>query len=134
MQRGACIAVAFFCLVFLTAPAKAGDVLTLRNALQRAAQGNKTLDAARRALGIFEGQVLTAKAIPNPEFDVQFSQLATRSPSFSDSAKDFTLQQTIELGGKRKLRTRAAREQLSAEQSRYEALHLDIDQQVKQAY
>src|SRR5579885_523278 len=121
MRRLFAIAVVLLSFVLFSASTRAGDVLTLRNALQRAAQGNKTLEAARRTLGVFEGQVLTAKAIPNPEFDAQFSQISTHNPSFSDSAKDYTLQQTIELGGKRKLRTNAARAELSAEQAKYEA-------------
>ncbi len=134
MRRVFFIVVVLCCVPFSARPSSTEGLLTLREALQRAGAGNKTLDSARKSLGIFEGQVLTAKAIPNPEFDFNLSQVSTDNPSLSDSAKDFSLQQTIETGGKRKLRTKAAKAQLSAEEARYDALKLDIEQQVKQAY
>jgi outer membrane protein, heavy metal efflux system len=122
------------CLTVFFPPSAWAETLTLENALKQAGAHNKTLDGARKALGIFEGQVQSAKALPNPEFDALFSQIATHDPSFSDSAKDFTLQQTIETGGKRKLRTQAARAELSSGQARYEAMKLDVERQVKEAY
>src|SRR5262245_53423114 len=96
------------CLAVFFPSAAGAETLTLENALAQADASNKTLEIARKALGIFEGQVQTARALPNPEFDLLFSQIGTQHASLSDSAQDFTLQQTIETGGKRKLRTQAA--------------------------
>ena len=78
--------------------------LTLAHALQLAQDHNPGLSAARHALAASDGAVQQAAAWPNSQLavEVEDTRRATRTTTY-------TLSQTVELGGKRRARTDAAR-------------------------
>ena len=52
----------------------------------------------------------------------------------SEISRDYTLQQTFEIGGKRKLRTQSASATYESQKEQYRAQELDLLRQAKEAY
>ena len=135
MNQKMLIAAALFLLFFPQGNARAEETLKLGTVLDEVEKNNPTLAAARKGIEVFEGQVATAREIPNPEVDVSVTKLPFGGPYVSgDISRDYTLQQTFEIGGKRKLRTQSARANLENQREGLRAQGLDLFKQAKEAY
>lgn len=108
------------------------EALSLKDALSKAAQSNLSLQVANKELKILEGRVLQARSVSNPEVEAKVDEIPVSGGG--DTAKEFGLAQEISMGGKRSLRTQAARYELEAAQAQYQALSLEVVREVKEAY
>lgn len=125
----------FFCsLVYSAKIVQGEEVLTLKNVLDKAQKSNLTLEAARKELRILEGRLIQARAVPNPKIEGTVDQIATQDPQFSDSAREIGVDQTIEIGNKRSLRTKISESELEAAKARYQGSVLELLRQVKESY
>src|SRR5450759_3147409 len=90
------------------------DALTLREAETRLADKNREVQTARRALDAAEAGAQVANARPNPNLSVQNIGISSRngigSGRLTEKIVDTTvrLDQVVERGGKRQLRSDAA--------------------------
>lgn len=107
--------------------------LTLQEALKRASDHNLSLKAARSELKIFDGNVIQAGAISNPEIEGGIAEIPFGG-SDEPLPKEIGIQQTIQLGGKRSLKRESARSELEAARAQYRVLELEIFRQVKETY
>jgi outer membrane protein, heavy metal efflux system len=103
--------------------------LTLQQALQQAFKRNAELAAAALEVKAVEASILQAGARPNPEIAtlLEDTRKATRTTTIQ-------LNQTLELGGKRDARIRAAEKGRDAAQADYLATRADIQAAVIGAY
>lgn len=124
----------FACLLITTGAGRGDDLLRLPAVLDRALTGNLTLAASRRDLRTLEGRVVQAGAVPNPDAEAGVSKVDPREPSGGGSASEASLQQTVEIWGKRGLRREVARAELEAGRARVRALERDVIRQAKEAY
>lgn len=100
--------------------------LTLEQALQQAFQQSPHAHAERARLEVLEADITTAKARPNP--------IALTDAGVAEQTYRVGIEQTFELGGKRKHRTALALALRDAEQAEIQAALLDLRAQVRQAY
>lgn len=113
-----CIAAQLLLLLVLTTfPARAieGDI-TLEQALERFYAYNYDILISKYDIDKTFGDFLTAKLRPNPSFTFNYTGLSTEHglSSTDNSQIAARLDQLIELGGKRRLRTQSAKETLEA--------------------
>ncbi len=102
------------------------ETLTLDKAFEIAIQNNLQLKAVQAKLGISEAEIKTAKARPNPNF--------VSNGGVAQDTYQIGIQQTIELGGKRRRRTAVAKAQWNVVQSEIDEALLSLRTAVRQAY
>lgn len=108
--------------------------MSLKVVLNEVAQSNLTLRTARQELGVLEGRVTQAKAIPNPEVEGGVNTIPFRSEPDDENSKELGISQTFEIWGKRRLRTKSAASDLESARADYRALEKDIFRQTKETY
>lgn len=122
----------FISLFLLPVMAFTQETLSLKDALDKAVQSNLSLIAARKELGILEGRVRQASAVPNPDIEVGAAEMPFSGSG--DTTKEVGAEQTIEIWGKRFLRKKAAQAELDVARAQYGVLKLDVWRRVKEAY
>jgi len=111
--RMVCAAAGLAVVAIASAPAAlaqaSSKVLTLQQALSRAAAANPRLAAAGFDVGIADGRRRQAGAVPNPEASVEVDNILGSGAYRGTRSAETTLQlsQLIELGGKRQARIAA---------------------------
>ena len=110
--------------------------LTLAEALRLAAERNPTLAAARNLVEAAEADRRTARQRPNPAFtfESQGQPLFNPSPLYDDHEYVFRVDQELELGGRRRLRTRVAEQGIDAAKARQLDALRRLEFEVKRAY
>lgn len=104
-----------------------GGVLTLRQALQQAANASPRLDVADRNIGMSEGRRQQAGALPNPTIGIEVDNFAPgNAQSVGGAETTLMLSQLIELGGKRDARVSAALGDADAMRWEKEASRLEL--------
>lgn len=106
--------------------AEAAQSLNLEDALQAAVTRNPQLKAARAQLNVSQAAIRTASARLNPVF--------SSDNGIAEGTSRVGIEQTIELGGKRKNRIALAMAQRDAVFSLYNTRFLDIRSDVRRVY
>lgn len=106
--------------------------VSLPEALRLAAQSHPLTRLAEADAGVARGGLLSARAILNPVASGTLGP--ARSSDTSLITGQFGLSQTVELGGKRRLRIRAARLRLEASEARTERQRGLVAVQVRRAF
>lgn len=113
-----------------TAPAR---TLSLPDCFARAEQNNKELISARWNLQLAKADIITAGAIPNPQFELQ----SGFGPSFNELYTGQTQQigwtEELQTAGKRSKKIEEAREKYFLAKMQLEALQFSIHNRVRQA-
>ncbi len=112
-------------IYFLASPAFA-ESLTLEEAIGIAIQNNPQLKAVQAKLGISEAEVKTAAARPNPNL--------VSNGGVAQDTYQAGIEQTIELGGKRRKRVAVARAQQAVVHSEIAEAILNLRADVRRAY
>ena len=113
-----------------------GGILELRQALDLALMHNPELTASSHGALAAEGTARQAGAFPNPRLELQASEFGgsgTRN-GFDGAETSVQLSQSVELGGKRGARQRAAQAEARLTGWEYEAKRLDVLAQTKKAF
>ncbi|MDR3003516.1 MAG: TolC family protein [Acidovorax sp.] len=110
-------------------PPTAAPPLTLDMALTQALNQHPRLRAAQRGLEASEGAMVQSRARPNPE--LAYSQEDTRSSTRSSTVQ---WNQTLEVGGKRAARMRAAEKGRDLSQSELDAARANLLADVRMAF
>lgn len=111
--------------LFLAIPAFA-ESLTLEQAIDTAIQNNPQLKAAKARLGVSDAEIKTAGARPNP--------MVVSDNGIAEDTYRAGIEQTIELGGKRRKRIAVAKAQLTVVQSEIDQAWLELRANVRRAY
>lgn len=119
------------CLIFAASSAAgAADVpsLTLRDAIERALDGNPDLQGRPYALRAAEGRVAQAGLRPNPEMSLEFENFAGSGAAQGADVLESTLSlsQVIELGDKRAHRIGVANAERESVELEQQARQLDV--------
>lgn len=112
-----------------TATQTAAPPLTLEVAIAQALNQHPRLRAAQRGLEASEGAILQSRARPNPE--LAYSQEDTRSSTRSSTVQ---WNQTLEVGGKRAARMRAAEKERDFSQAELDAARANLLADVRMAF
>ncbi|MBK8189224.1 MAG: TolC family protein [Vampirovibrionales bacterium] len=112
-------------IYFLAIPAFA-ESLTLEQAIDTAIQNNPQLKAAKARLGVSDAEIKTAGARPNP--------MVVSDNGIAEDTYRAGIEQTIELGGKRRKRIAVAKAQLTVVQSEIDQAWLELRANVRRAY
>lgn len=113
-------------------PASGQETLSLKDALNKAAQSNLALLATKKELGILEGRILQAGAVQNLELEAGMAEIPFNGSG--GTTKELGAAQTFEIGGKRSLRRKVAQADLAAAQAQYGLQELDLRRRVKESY
>lgn len=115
---------------------EAATVLTLPEALARATATAPLLKAARAGVDAERGRLDQARLRPNPELSVDVENFAGSRPFRGLDGAELTasVQQPIELGGKRAARVDAGQAALEAATLRAAQARLDLEQAVRRAH
>lgn len=108
-----------------TAPATGLNTLTLQQAEDAALRGNAQLRSARRALSNAQADVERAAARPNPQLSLELYNNRPQSYNWPNAGQRLRVDQLIERGNKRQLRSEAAT-------SFEEAARLDVVDAIRQ--
>ena len=100
--------------------------LSLADAFRQAMANNSEVKAAQARLGLSEAEILTANVRPNPSL--------VSDNGIAEKTYRFGVEQTLELGGKRKRRVAVARAQMNVTQAGIQTSLLDIRANVRRAY
>lgn len=112
-------------ICFLASPAFA-ESLTLEQAIDIAIQNNPQLKAVQAKLGISKAEIKTAAARPNPTI--------MSDNGIAEDTYRAGIEQTIELGGKRKRRVAVAKAEQAITQSEIAEAVLNLRADVRRAY
>ena len=120
----------------LRAPSEAISILTVQEAVARAIARGPVSAAAAARLDAADANVDQARVLPNPELEVEAENFQGTGPfrNFESLETTFTLSQTVEIGGKRSARIRAAQADRTAAQRRLSAAELELAKEVKFAF
>jgi len=124
----------------IQAQEKVSDIpsaLTLENAIHLAVDRNPTLAAAKNEIQAAEGDKIAAGKRLNPAFSLQFEDLPISThpgPFFDVQEITSRVDYEIERGGRRKLRTEAASQALTAQKLAYEDQTRLMRLQVERAF
>lgn len=102
--------------------------LTLRQALSLVVLRSPELETTSYEIRAAEARRLQAVLVPNPEVELAVSEFGGTGSrrGFSSAESSLSLSQTIELGGKRQLRTKVADRDRELANWTYEAKRLDV--------
>lgn len=111
-------------------------VLTLDEALRRGFASAPVLAQARAGIDVERGRLTQARSFPNPEAVIEAENFAgNRDFSGFDGAEvTVSIEQPIEIGGKRAARVAAGRVGLEAAEVRASLARLDFEAAVRRAY
>jgi cobalt-zinc-cadmium efflux system outer membrane protein len=109
-----------------------GRAISITEALTIAARSHPDILAAQSDLAISRGDVVSARAWLNPELTVFSGPATNRDTSLTTG--QFTLAQTVELGGKRGARVTAARRRADAADARLERQRSLVSLNVQRAF
>ena len=106
--------------------------LSLKDAFERAEAKNPQLLAAQHNIKISAAGIRIAGAIPNPQVGLQYGF----GPLYSQGGnpQQLSINQTVELGGKRSKRLSVAKSQYDLAILQYNSTRFDIHGQVRRAY
>ncbi len=113
-------------IVTLGANAQAPPTLTLNDALARAVEANRTVAAARTALGVGRAGIPVAGQRPNPEFSVE-AERETPHWAFGSTVP-------IEIAGKRQRRLDVAQAALAVAEAETTRVSVGVRSDVRRAY
>lgn len=115
---------------------KPTGVITMKDALALALMGNPELKAFSWDIRVNEAKQLQASLKPNPELGVEVENVGGTGPlsSFGGAETTIALSQLIEMGDKRKKRTRLASLEKKLAGWDYEARRLDVFTEVNNAF
>ena len=117
-------------------PIEPDGVLALEQALDIALAYSPDLTASSHGVKAAEGSARQAGALPNPRLDIQASEFGgsgTRS-GYDSAETSVQLSQSMELGGKRGMRQRAAQAEARLTGWDYEAKRLDVLAQTRKSF
>lgn len=102
--------------------------LTLIETLKLVLKGNNELKAYSFALRASDAEILQAKLLPNPSFNYQIENIGGTGQFNGTNAAEitYTINQLIELGGKRSARTSFANRLRDSKQSNYKIKRLEV--------
>jgi cobalt-zinc-cadmium efflux system outer membrane protein len=111
-------------------------VLTLRRAIELALTHSPELTAVSHGVWAAEGNVRQARALPNPELELEAEEFGGSGSRKGYDAAQTTvrLSQSLELGGKRGKRQRVAEAEARLAGWDYEAKRLDVFTHTKKAF
>jgi cobalt-zinc-cadmium efflux system outer membrane protein len=106
--------------------------LSLKDAFDRADAKNPALLAAQHNIKISAAGITIAGAIPNPQIGLQYGF----GPLYSQAGnpQQLSINQTVELGGKRSKRLSVAKSQYDLAVLQYNSTRFDLHGQVRRAY
>jgi cobalt-zinc-cadmium efflux system outer membrane protein len=118
--------------VTLQEEATARQIINLAEAIQLAESHNPSLQAARQDLNVSQAEIRIAGYIPNPALLTYygFGQQTTQM----GNPQQVGLTQPLEIGGKRPLRVRIAKNHHQAVEADYQALRWSVRSDVRKAY
>lgn len=102
------------------------NVLTMQQAIDTAIQNNLELKAAHARLGVSDAAIRSAGAVPNPNF--------MSDSGIAEKTYRWGIEQTLELGGKRKNRISVARAQRDVDETEITRILLRLRIDVRRAY
>ncbi|HEY9734540.1 MAG TPA: TolC family protein [Drouetiella sp.] len=108
--------------------------LHLVEAFDQANQNNPEITAALRNLEIARAQTKIARAIPNPQFALQYGFGNPYTQTIAGNTQQVGFNQLVETGGKRSARSRLAKENYKLTELQLNALRFDIHGRVRRAY
>ncbi|MGR3176848.1 MAG: TolC family protein, partial [Candidatus Anammoxibacter sp.] len=85
--------------------------LTIEDAVNIAIQNNPLIKSKKHKVEAAKGKIIQAKLIPNPVINLVAEEAPTNEIGLNESQNMVSLSQKLELGGKRRLRTDAAKKQ-----------------------
>ncbi|MGR3317394.1 MAG: TolC family protein [Candidatus Anammoxibacter sp.] len=85
--------------------------LTIEDAVNIAIQNNPLIKSKKHKVEAAKGKIIQAKLIPNPVINLVAEEMPTNEIGLNQSQNMVSLSQKLELGGKRRLRTDAAKKQ-----------------------
>ncbi|MFC1452556.1 TolC family protein [Verrucomicrobiota bacterium] len=103
-----------------------GGTLRLDHALAAALLHNPELEGFAYEVRAAEAREMQARALPNPELEIEIEEYNRDGEGFSSAETGISLGQLIELGGKRRWRTRVAQAEGRLAGWDYEAKRLDV--------
>ena len=118
------------------ARSEASSILTIQEAVARAIERGPASAAAAARFQAADANVDQARALPNPELAVEGENFLGTGQyrSFESLETTFSVSQTVEIGGKRGARVRAAEADRTAAQYGLSATELELAKQVKFAF
>ncbi|MGR3311502.1 MAG: TolC family protein [Candidatus Brocadiales bacterium] len=111
--------------------------LTLDTAIQITLEKNPQLASMRKNIEAAEGRIKQARLIPNPRFQLNAEEVPTNRANGIDPGRGqntLSVSQLFETGGKRRLRTEAAKKEKTVVELEYETLALNIVGKTKRAF
>ena len=117
-------------------PVSAKRAITLDEAVSIFLQQNLELVAARYDIDTAEAEKLTARLRPNPQLTVAFSgaPLNLTGPVFREQTYDYSISQTLELGGKRAKRIAVANANADVARGQFEMVAWQLTNDVKRKF
>jgi outer membrane protein, heavy metal efflux system len=122
----------FIFLLFFSRPLVAEELLTLSDVLKIALSENPLIVAWDAKVKMGEGELISARAYPNPEIGGDLGRITRFDPGKNQGS--FELSQMVEVPAKRKYRRQAAEMDLKALSYETEGLKLDLIFEVKSAF
>ncbi|NQT94626.1 MAG: TolC family protein, partial [Lentisphaerae bacterium] len=110
------------------------DTITLRQALALALMKSPELEAFSHNVRAAEARTLQARLLPNPEIEVDVGEFNRGGEGFDAAESSVVLGQLIELGGKRRMRTRVAEAEGELAGWDYESKRLDVFAETAQRF
>ena len=110
------------------------DTITLSQALAMALMKNPELMAFSHGARAAEARTLQARLLPNPEIEVEVDSFDHNGEGFDSAESSVVLGQLIELGGKRRWRTRVAEAEGELAGWDYESKRLDVFTETAQRF
>ena len=123
--------------VTMLAPMRAyAEPVTLAEALSRASTSSPALAAAEAEVAAAMGRARQAGFRPNPELALDIENVSGSGPfsGLGEAEATLSVGQTLELGGKRRARERAAFAEVDAARLRLAVARADLQKEVRDAY
>lgn len=126
---------AWLCVLVLTGAAAHASGLTRQEAIQQALEVNPEVTAAQKAWEASRARVTQARALPDPEFEVEYEELSKASSLGGFGQRDVGVTQSIDFPLTWWRRGRAASQAAQATRlAVLESVRLDVRTRVKVAY
>jgi len=110
------------------------EYLTIENAVEIAINNNPIINSRKHHIETSEGRIRQAKLLPNPEIELFTEETPTNEIGLGQSQNMVSLSQKLEIGGKRKLRTKVARKEKGVLELDFQTTVADITAKVKKAF
>lgn len=131
-----CARAVFGVAALLGAGAAGAQPLTLAEALRRAGEQSPAIAAAQASVEAAAARARQAGLRTNPELNVELENFAGSGElsGFQSTETTVSVNQRLDLGGRRRARTGAARAELAAEQLRLAIAEADLARQVREQF